>query len=102
MNKRFEEFKEKIANHSSSSGVNGWKNSYVNAKYEVAMMKLDKSRFALLDSWDISDSSVDAENLIEIVDQCKYIADAEFSKELYPIVTDNASNMLLTGRLSGL
>lgn len=82
--------------------IDGWKNSSNNTKTVTAVLKPNFEREIFLKSFDFSSKPEDTKNLLEIVSESSDIARELYDVEIVSYVSDNAANMLKTGRESRL
>ena len=105
LDSRYNKFLASVKKEEPTDGVlliDGWKNSSANTKNVVSMVRLHNDNYVFLESFNFSSKKETAENLVEVVQQSTNLARERFNINLYAVVTDNASNMMATGRRCNL
>lgn len=82
--------------------IDGWRNSVAKKNTVTARVKPAFAEEIFLKSYDFSAKSENHENLLEVIDDAGALAKQRNNVEVTSCVTDNASNMLKTGRESNL
>lgn len=78
--------------------ADGWKNMSVNRNTVVTTMGVG-DEFVLLKSYDASQTSETGQYLVEVVKESQTIAQSQYGVTCNTVVTDNAANMVLMGKL---
>lgn len=82
--------------------IDGWKNSSNNTKSVAAMVKPEGGEGFFLKSYDFSIKSEDHFNLGLVVEDAKCVSSSTYGINITSYVSDNAANMLKTGKESKL
>lgn len=82
--------------------IDGWKNTSNNTKTVTLVVKPMNGNEIFLKSYDFSTLSEDHENLLEVVRDGVTIAEQLYNIKVSSYVSDNAANMVKTGRESNL
>jgi len=78
--------------------IDGWKNSAANTKLVVCTIHVTLVKSIYLKTWDLTGISETAMILTEIVEEAMTIAKEKYNINIYAVVSDNASSMILMGK----
>lgn len=82
--------------------IDGWKNSSNNTKTVTAIIKLHSGKEIFVKSYNFSDIPENHLNLLEVVTESSRIAKELFDVTFNAMTTDNAANMIKTGKETNL
>lgn len=82
--------------------IDGWKNTSNNTKTVTAIVKPENCVEIFLKSYDFSSTSEDHQNLLNVVYDASKLSDELFGVKINSFVSDNAANMIKTGKESNL
>lgn len=82
--------------------LDGWKNKSANEKYVVGILDNANGDRIFLNSWDFTEIPETGLALSNVVKEAVQEAKLKYKADIFALVSDNASNMLLMGKLSKL
>ncbi|XP_051156204.1 uncharacterized protein LOC127278512 [Leptopilina boulardi] len=79
--------------------LDGWKNKSKNEKYVASILHNATGERVFLDSWDFTQERETGVALKWVVEEATKQAKENYQTDIYAVVSDNASNMTLMGKL---